>query len=517
MRALVDKFGSHRLLELARTTALAPAGAEFAEACMAAADAKARDPQRIAKLIEQLTAPAPAARSAARFDLAASGEPAVVATLEALARETDPQRRQAIATAVVAMDPTAVDPLLGMLTTSDPALRRTVIRILKAMNVTLAKPFIAAEISTVSAERLLDDAIGRNKRGMRSFVTDENDTVGLWHWDDATKKLAVTRYGVDEAQTIWSARLALEYARLRPDQRLAQCQALVLGLEADALSGRRTPAVDQLLAIADGDMLNMVLAAAMKHDFPHSAVAAAETLGKRGDIAVLYAVSPTPAPLADALVFPNRRVRFAALTAVMSLDPPASFPGASRVPETLGYFATGASESRAVVAMPVASHATTLAGRLSALGIVAEPAGRGGSAVALAQQSADLEMVLVDADIDGPGIRDVLYALRSEPATGQVPIGLLATGSRLDAAHNIAREHQRVVAFPRPQTDAALEELVERLRAVSGRDSVSPQDRAAMAGQALDWLGNTARTRPNRTTTCTVRRRSSKRRSTCRR
>ena len=173
----------------------------------------------------------------------------------------------------------------------------------------------------------------------------------------------------------------------------------------------------------------------------------------------------------------------------MTLDPPASFPGASRVPETTGYFATGASESRAVVAMPVAIQATTLAGRLSALGIVGEPAGRGGSAVALAQQSADLEMVLVDADIDGPGIRDVLYALRSDPATGQVPIGLLATSSRLDAAHNIASQHKRVVAFPRPQTDAALEELVERLRAVSGRDSVSPQDRAAMAGQALDWLG----------------------------
>ena len=88
---------------------------------------------------------------------------------------------------------------------------------------------------------------------------------------------------------------ALEYAQLRPDQRLARCQALVLGLEADALTGRRTPAFDQLLATADGDMLNMVLAAAMKHDFPRSAVAAAETLGKRGDLTMLYAVSPTPA------------------------------------------------------------------------------------------------------------------------------------------------------------------------------------------------------------------------------
>ena len=173
------------------------------------------------------------------------------------------------------------------------------------MHVTLAKPFIVADTSTATAERLLDDAIGRNKRGMRSFVTDENDMAAIWHWDDAAKKLTATRYPIAEAQTIWSARLAVEYARLRPDQRLVQCQALVLGLEADALTGRRTPAVDKLLAEADGEMLNMVLAASMRHDFPRAAVAAADRLGKLGDTTVLYTVSPNAAPLAEALDLPE--------------------------------------------------------------------------------------------------------------------------------------------------------------------------------------------------------------------
>jgi hypothetical protein len=65
----------------------------------------------------------------------------------------------------------------------------------------------------------------------------------------------------------------------------------------------------------------------------------------------------------------------------------------------------------------------------------------------------------------------------------------MATGDRLEAAHRLESEHQRVVAFPRPQTDAALAELVTRLNAVSGRDPISPQDRAVLAGQALEWLG----------------------------
>jgi CheY-like chemotaxis protein len=487
---LVDQFGSRRFLQLARVAALSPAVQQFAESCMNASAAQARDPQRLVKLIDDLNSPSATARNAARFELAAAGEPGVVATLEALAHEADPRRRSAIATAVVAMDPSAVDPLLGMLSTNDPALRRDVIRILKAMHVTLARPFIAAASSSADAGRLLDDAIGRNKRGMRSFATDENDTVALWHWDDATKKLGYTRYPIDEAQTIWAARLALEYAKLRPDDRLVQCQALVLGLEADGLvGGSRSPEMEKLLAAADGAMLNMVLGAAMKHDFPLAAATVAAVIGKRGDASTLYALAPTPAPLAGALNYPNRRVRFAALQAIMALDPQTPFPGASRVPETLGYFATGANQRRAVVAMPGANRANTLAGRLSGLGIEADPATRGGQAVAAAGQSADLEMVLVDVDIDGPGIRDVLYALRSEPATSQVPIGLLATNSRLDAAHRIASQHQRVVTFPRPQSDSALEELVGQLQAVSDRDPVTPQQRAEMAGAALDWLG----------------------------
>ena len=183
-----------------------------------------------------------------------------------------------------------------MLATNDPALRRDVIRILKAMHVTLAKPFVVGETSSASAERLLDDAIGRNKArhaGLRHRPERRSRPLALGRRDQKTHRRPATRS--KKPRSSGSARLALEYARLRPDERLAQCQALVLGLEADALtSGRPSPAIVKLLATADGDMLNMVLSAAMKHDLPRAAVAAAKTLGKRGDAGVLYAVSPQP-------------------------------------------------------------------------------------------------------------------------------------------------------------------------------------------------------------------------------
>jgi hypothetical protein len=62
---------------------------------------------------------------------------------------------------------------------------------------------------------------------------------------------------------------------------------------------------------------------------------------------------------------------------------------------------------------------------LTQAGIEAEPAMRGAAAVRQAIQSADLELVLVDVDIDGRNPRRDLRP-RSSPATGQVPIGILA-------------------------------------------------------------------------------------------
>jgi CheY-like chemotaxis protein len=160
------------------------------------------------------------------------------------------------------------------------------------------------------------------------------------------------------------------------------------------------------------------------------------------------------------------------------------------VPETLGHFATGANQRRAVVAIPGVDRASTLAGQLTKLGIEAEPATRGAPAVRQALQSADLELILVDVDVDGPGIRDVIFALRSSPATGQVPIGILATSERLETAKQIADDHNRVIAFVRPQTEEAITPIVERLSQLSARNQLSPKERAAMAAQAMGWLAD---------------------------
>ena len=170
--ALVQEFGTQRMLRLARTPALAPAGGEFADACLAAAAAAARDPQQLAQLIAQLSDASPSARHAAQVDLASAGQDAVVAMLEALAQEKDPQRRCVLVEAVAQMGPAAIGPLLGILVEgrNQAEFGSDLIHILQAIDVSQAVPLIAAHSHSPDAERLLVDAtrsLATRRAGLR--------------------------------------------------------------------------------------------------------------------------------------------------------------------------------------------------------------------------------------------------------------------------------------------------------------------------------------------------------------
>ena len=87
-----------------------------------------------------------------------------------------------------------------------------------------------------------------------------------------------------------------------------------------------------------------------------------------------------------------------------------------------------------------------------------------------------------------PDVREVIYQFRITPATGDIPIALLAADGRLDAAKRLASEHTRVIAVPRPHTPEALTHIVEDLKKLSARDEVPADERAAQAEQAQKWL-----------------------------
>jgi len=489
---LVTRFGSRDMLMVAQAKELAPAGAQFTSACMNAAASVIKDPKRIATLVAQLAGPTTEGRLIARNDLAAIGQTGINATLEALAKETDPAQRAAIASAARQMNPLVVGPLLAMLDTADPELRATVSTLLESLSVRQAVPLLPQAPGT--AEQALTEALTSYRRGMLPFAPDASGQIELWHWDDAAKRLTSKRYPAEEARIIWMARLARELARYSPEDSHRTRQARLLELEAAALAGM---ADSSALAELQSDQLsdlNQLLADALKLNYTHAAVAAADALGNRGFDSVLYSYEfdTQAAPLARALRHPNRPVRFAALRAIMQLDPKAPYPFSSYVPDALAWFAAGAGERRAVVALQTTAAATNLAGMLNAEGLQGAATSSGREAVDMALAMPDLEMIFLDVNINGPAIRQVVYELRINPTTAEVPIAILAPNARLAAAGQIASEHQRVIAVPRIHSSAVLHRTIDRLTALSGRFATPPNARAAQAVEALTWLSKLA-------------------------
>jgi CheY-like chemotaxis protein len=185
-------------------------------------------------------------------------------------------------------------------------------------------------------------------------------------------------------------------------------------------------------------------------------------------------------------------VRFAALRAIMAVDPQSPYPGSSHVPEALAWFAGGTGERRAVVAMPTAVAATNLAGMLATEGLQAMATNSGREAVDEALVIPDLEMIFVDVNINGPGIRQVIYELRINPTTAEIPIAIIAPTSRLPLAEKIASEHTRVFAAPRVHSPEVLGRLVNQLTTLSGRFATPANERATESVAALTWLSKLA-------------------------
>jgi CheY-like chemotaxis protein/HEAT repeat protein len=485
---LVDEFGAGNMLKLSHSKELAPEGATFADACMAVASAITNNPQRIATLIGQLSDPSPETRLLAQHDLAATGPKAATATLETFAKEPDRNRRAALAAGIAPMHPFVDGMLLAMLDTHDPVLRADVADLLRQLQVPQAQPLVTA--SDAAAEHEISTALSSYERGTPIFLTDQDNQVELWQWNDATKQLSSARIPAAEARIVWMSKLARTLTQLQPQNPDYQRRALVLAWEAESskLTPRNWPVNPKFISRADPQFLNDVLTESLKNNHSHAAISAIKAMAERHDPSVLMTSDGKPSPLASALGSPNRNVRFAALTAIMALDPASPYPGSSRVPEALAWFAASSADQRALVAMPTRAAATDLAGQLVPQKFTAEATNSGRELIALARDTTDVEAIFVDMDIIAPHIREVLYELRMNPATGEVPIAIMAAEGRLDAAKKLAEEHQRVIAVPRLHSDEVLTKVVQQMAALNDRDAVPANERVAQATQAKAWL-----------------------------
>ena len=533
LAALVEQFGSATFLKFALVEELQPDGRKFADAVLSAADKKVRNPARIAALIAQLKDPSVELRHAAIARLRAGRETSLTALLAALVADAQADQHGAIGAALAAFGREALPPLVAVVRGAEGAVQIKAIEILGRMEhsdlaLELLGPALIEtgpeEVQVAARQALREligrvpdideaaDALERRARSLydRRFDSQDGDStpVGVWHWDAEASRLVAEPTTPRVAALDRAARWAGDAIELKRHHHAARRVFLGALLEAEALfiaaaqpapGGRGAVkgrgAVDEVadrgVAVVE-DLLEDSIAGGHLV----AAASAARILGKIGTVEVLYRKLPRPCVLVEAARHADRRLRFAALEAIVSLRPTKPYPGSSFVPAALGFFASSSGAPRALVGHPRASEAEREAGLLAALGYETHVATFDRAVLAGATASPDLELALIDFKLAAPTSGELLERIHADSRTTRLPIGIVAASDELARAERLARLNPPAMVIIPTENEASLDFQLRRLLAEAGRGAVDAVERDLQAEQALAWLVELAQVSP---------------------
>lgn len=530
--ALIDlhrEFGPAMMLRLSQAPELQPEGKQLADRMLDVSYQFVHDPERIAGLIDKLATATPVERHAAIADLRNVGQDAVTPLVNVLLDTNRSGEHAVVRLALIEIGQPAVEPLIGILEVRDnPRLLAQAIDALGRIGngratTYLIRPYLSPEEhpgvrqaaaaallrlagktpDARDAELFLAASARDSFNGKQPLRGDSQNQVELWHWD-ATKRASVPQLLHEEdAALVVASSQARDLYQLWPNHRdyrrlylatLLESAKMVGGLDQPLATGPGTAHAEA--AAAGVEAIEDLLVHAMEIERLPAAIGAAEVLGSIATEEIL-ATSGGESPLASALRHPDRRVRFAAASSIMQIDPTAPYPGSSHLPETLAWMARTIGSRKVLIGHSQSQQAQGLFGHLSGLGYEADIATGGRQLFKMATASPDYELILVSDTINRPEYNELQQQLRRDPRTAMLPLGLIARSQNLQRAQQIARQEPLTEAFPRPHEVEDMFLQIRRLVRTLGRRNVLLEERLTHGQAALAWLAQLA-ARPER-------------------
>jgi CheY-like chemotaxis protein len=519
---LDQQFGAPLFVRFSALPQLAPEGKQLADAVLQAARAVLEDSARLDDLVRQLPSADMGTRTAAFQGLMQGGRVSIGVLIGALADPARDGEHEMARSALGQFGQAAVGPLLAAMHGGDANLKIQAIRTLAGIGAREAVPFFLApavapgtdeQLQTIAqrglvtfgrpvpdisvASAMLVQEAEDYLNGRKRFREDLDGNVTVWTWDTATGRPASTLRPARDASMVYAAWLAEDAHLLTPNDRRVRVLYLACLLEqaaqAAGLENRLPIAADSpagIAAAAGLEIVEEVLQYAMDKNYIEAAIAAVRILGERGSVLGQLSADRSASPLTGAVKHNDPRLRFAALEAIIGLDPTTPFAGSNAVVEAVCHFATSQGERRVLVAGPSTSESQRIAGHLFALGYVCDTARSGRELMALALRSADYEFVLADEGLQQPTVEFLLQQLRHDNRTAHLPVGIWARDGRLPRAEHAARRDPLVTAFPRPHSQETVESQVDQVLALAGRQRLNSDQRLQQAGQAMQWLAD---------------------------
>ncbi|MCI0358787.1 MAG: hypothetical protein L0211_09925 [Planctomycetaceae bacterium] len=518
------QVGSDLLIHLVRNEGVQPEGKEVARIVQEAAYKKATDVAEIEKTIALLSSPSLSIRQSALEKLGESGTHVVTPMLRVLADSSREGEHRFVRVALAHLAVATELPLIGALEIPDehvqaqvvavlgrirskpavmhfvrPAVDPAASRVLREVAAASLAKIVGSAPDRYAAEKYLDEQIELLLGGNLPYAADPDGLIEMWFWDEPQRAVASRKLSKGDAALLLATRLTSDLAALNPQSEKARRMKLLTSLElAKVLGG-----MDQPLRMGEGtaadaatkagpEVINAVLAEALKLGRIPAVLAAVELLGQSGDPEVLTSAGPQESPLAKALKHTDRRVRLTAALAIARLKPRVAFPGASRVFDPLAAAIRTTGTSRVLIGHPRGEEAQTLVGFMNDLGLAGEAAYTGRRLAEAATSGVDFEFILISDAIDSPPVKELVQWLRKDYRTAGIPIGVMARTEALYPLRYAFENDPLTSVFPRLYTTDAATGEVAKVIASAGRNHISREERMAQAQAAMGAIADLA-------------------------
>lgn len=523
---LAERFGVGWFSELRMLRSVQPQGKRLAARVLDAFQRRLNDPARLSEAVKLLGDASPGKRKAALLRLRGAGPRGAALLVAALRKPPHADQLTAIQNALLLFKHDAAGPLTAVLETNDPLWKARAAAMVARLEVPDASLLLLAPALSADEDPTYAAAARRAVRQIFGHVPEPTEAVewlrrraarlyrgvpvlspveaegDLWHWNADAAKFTVEHVTRRRLDVETARRLAASGLRLAPRDSalvrlhlstLAESYVLRRGWETVFEQPIDTEAALWQAALSAGpNVLSEWLDRSRLEGHVPAAVVAARLLGKLGRVEVLHTATGQPSALALALRSADERLRFAALEAIVRLDPLRPFPGSSLVPETLGYFATWQGAPLALTADVRLEQAREWAALLQQLGYEAEATNNGRDLFSMAVETADLELILLGMTLDRPTTALLLEELRRDARTANVPIALVATELTLPRARRLAEGDPLTKAILRPHSAEAAAFLTRRLRQATGQHLASRLLRQRFARASIEWIAQWA-------------------------
>jgi hypothetical protein len=547
--ALGKKIGAGGLFRIGQTPEFRPDGATFAAKTKAAMDRAARDPERIAELIERLKEPSVDARVAAIAELRQGFEQAAGALLGVLYDPARAEEHANVRAALATLGVDGVEPLGLIGTFADDQNRAAALSALAQTDAPEAKaPLYAAAFGSRSSslvKQVASQAIVRRAGRLpapidaaaelyldakRLYLSPTRDAdlafvQRQWIWDAKQKRptlvtttrkriVALTRAallaeiaadisGRDRDAVTLSQAASLEAAVLTPPP-----QAEAAPAAAAPADGAEPPATDTSAAAAPQQPdvvgqwnvdhkptaveLHRLLEFTAAHDRVAPAAAVIRLVVKAEGLRVVEGVGGRPALMVRLMTHPNRRIRFAALEAIVGLNPQEPFTGSSAVADALGYFAAATGTHKVVVADVNSARARDIGG-------IAVGGSGGSSAVATTARDAirlvsadpDVETVLMYRTMMLAEMGQLLAQIRADYRTARLPVFVYCEPNDVERTRSLILSDPYSFAIYQPRSVQMLQQQTDPSAMTQAARAFTPApERTDQANFALESIAD---------------------------